>query len=109
MARKSLKEVRNQFKKESNIFDLPVRYDDLTARQKKYVRDLYVKKQNGLCLYCNNPLSKTPVQDKYIDWSLFPEHFMKYPIHLQHNHITGMTEGAVHAYCNAVLWQYHGR
>jgi hypothetical protein len=30
-------------------------------------------------------------------------------IHLQHCHKTNMTEGAVHAYCNAVLWQYEGK
>jgi hypothetical protein len=34
---------------------------------------------------------------------------LKSPIHLQHDHDTGLTEGAVHAYCNAVLWQYEGR
>jgi hypothetical protein len=40
---------------------------------------------------------------------LFPPNFLKYPVHLQHNHDTDMTEGAVHARCNAVMWQYHGR
>ena len=34
---------------------------------------------------------------------------LAHPIHLQHNHSTDMTEGAVHAYCNCVLWQYEGR
>jgi hypothetical protein len=32
-----------------------------------------------------------------------------HPVHLQHSHVTGLTEGAVHAFCNAVLWQYEGR
>ena len=41
--------------------------------------------------------------------STFPQNFLQYPIHLQHNHDTGMTEGAVHNYCNAVMWQYEGR
>jgi hypothetical protein len=27
---------------------------------------------------------------------------------LHHCHQTGLTIGAVHAKCNAVLWQYHG-
>ncbi len=48
------------------------------------------------------------ITDKKINWKLFPENFLKYPIHLQHNHDTGMTEGAVHNYCNAVMWQYEG-
>jgi hypothetical protein len=38
---------------------------------------------------------------------LFPELFLKYPVHLHHSHVTGLTIGAVHAYCNAVLWVYH--
>ena len=42
-------------------------------------------------------------------WDLFPPNFLKYKVHLQHNHSTGMTEGAVHALCNAVMWQYEGR
>jgi hypothetical protein len=43
-----------------------------------------------------------------IDASLFPPTMFKYPVHLHHNHVTGMTIGAVHALCNAVLWQYLG-
>jgi hypothetical protein len=39
--------------------------------------------------------------------SLFPKNFLKWPVHLHHSHDTGMTIGAVHSYCNAVLWQYH--
>lgn len=31
-----------------------------------------------------------------------------YPVHLHHDHKTGLTIGAVHAKCNAVLWQYYG-
>ena len=47
--------------------------------------------------------------EKKINWKLFPPFFLRFPIHLQHNHDTNMTEGAVHAYCNAVMWQYEGR
>jgi hypothetical protein len=49
------------------------------------------------------------VTSKPINWKLFPENFLMYPVHLQHDHNTNLTEGAVHAYCNAVLWQYEGR
>jgi hypothetical protein len=50
------------------------------------------------------------MQQKSINFSLFPGGigFLKYPIHLHHDHNTGMTIGAVHARCNAILWQYHG-
>jgi hypothetical protein len=43
-----------------------------------------------------------------INEKIFPPNFFKYPVHLHHDHNTGMTIGAVHAYCNAVLFQYHG-
>jgi hypothetical protein len=60
----------------------------------------------------NKPLDGHPskeVRGKIINTSLFPRGFFKNPIHLQHCHKTGMTEGAVHSLCNAVMWQYHNR
>jgi len=44
-----------------------------------------------------------------INLKLFPPGFLKNPVHLQHNHDSDLTEGAVHAKCNGVMWQYHGR
>jgi hypothetical protein len=92
--------------------ELPAKYNDLTPAQRKAVREEYVKLQNGACMYCHGPLSGEPcrrVSSKRINWKLFPPNFLKYPVHLQHCHKTGLTEGAVHAYCNAVMWQYEGR
>lgn len=92
--------------------ELPVYYDNLLAKQKAEVRAEYIKRQDGKCFWCKCPLHSPPpkrITDKKIRWSLFPPNFLKYPIHLQHDHDTGLTEGAVHAYCNAVMWQYHGR
>jgi hypothetical protein len=91
---------------------LPVKYTKLTPQEKKEVRHEYISLQEGKCMYCKCDLNKEPpveVTSKKINWKLFPENFLKYPVHLQHCHKTGMTEGAVHAYCNAVLWEYHGR
>ena len=88
---------------------LPTDYTRLEWWERAEVREQYVEDQKGLCAFCEKPLEELPIQDKKIDWTLFPPNFLKYPIHLQHDHNTGMTEGAVHAYCNAVLWQYHGR
>ena len=89
---------------------LPAKYDSLTWQRKREARETYVKLQNGQCFFCKEELS-LPVPDrikqKEINWKLFPEGFLKYPVHLQHNHETGLTEGAVHNYCNAVMWQYH--
>jgi len=93
-------------------YDLPVNYDETHFTERKLVREQYIEEQDGKCMYCGNKLIENPPIDiltKDIDWDLFPPNFLKAPIHLQHDHDTGMTEGAVHAYCNAVMWQYEGR
>lgn len=91
---------------------LPVKYETLTWQQKRDVRNEYVNLQDNKCMFCSQELTNSPpnnILSKKINWKLFPPNFLKYPVHLQHCHKTGLTEGAVHAYCNAVLWQYHGR
>lgn len=93
-------------------YNLPVDYTKLNWRQRKAVREQYVEEQKHMCHYCGCSLDEpapTHITNKKINWSLFPKGFLKNPIHLQHNHNTGMTEGAVHNYCNAVMWQYDGR
>lgn len=94
------------------MYKLPVDYTKLKFYEKALVREQYIKEQNGKCMYCGESLKKSApdyITNKYINWELFPENFLKAPIHLQHNHYTGMTEGAVHNYCNAVMWQYENR
>ncbi len=93
-------------------YSLPVNYDKLKQSERREVRLQYIDEQNGMCFYCKHSLSEEApefIQRKDINWRLFPSGFMRSPIHLQHNHSTGMTEGAVHNYCNAVMWQYEGR
>jgi hypothetical protein len=92
--------------------DLPVNYTKLSIEEKKKVRNEYIRCQGGNCMYCGGSLEQQPpnyILAKEIDWNLFPKGFLNYSVHLQHCHDTNMTEGAVHAYCNAVLWQYEGR
>lgn len=94
------------------MIDLPTHYSKLNWKRKKLVREQYIKEQNGKCMFCNNKLvddPPEPIKNANIDWGLFPTNFLKYPIHLHHNHDTDLTEGAVHSYCNAYLWQYEGR
>ncbi len=89
---------------------LPVNYTKLDWQNKKAVREEYIKTQLNKCYFCKCKLDKPApkrITRKIINWSLFPKNFLQYPIHLQHNHKTGMTEGAVHNYCNAVMWQYY--
>ena len=91
---------------------LPVNYTNLDSATRWAVREQYIQLQEGKCMWCGEALDAkppTPITDKKIDWRLFPRNFLRHPVHLQHDHATGMTEGAVHAYCNAVMWQYHGR
>lgn len=91
---------------------LPAYYPSLSPKERAKVREQYVEEQEGFCMYCHDPLSGHPakwVRSKRVDWSLFPQGFRDHPIHLQHNHETGMTEGAVHMRCNAVMWQYEHR
>ena len=92
--------------------ELPVDYTKLTQPQRREVRLQYIKEQNNLCMYCGETLdSLAPerITKRRINLKLFPDGFLDNPIHLQHCHKTNMTEGAVHAYCNAVLWEYEGR
>jgi hypothetical protein len=93
-------------------YQLPVNYNKLHYAERRLVRLQYIEIQAGKCYYCGEDLNKPApkrITDKSINWKLFPANFLQYPIHLQHDHKTGMTEGAVHNYCNAVMWQYDGR
>ncbi len=91
---------------------LPADYTKLSSLERRSVRLQYIEEQGGMCYYCGCPLDKEApkhITEKTINWDLFPEGFLQYPVHLQHDHVTGMTEGAVHNYCNAVMWQYDGK
>lgn len=93
-------------------YNLPVEYDNICAQERRMVREQYIKEQNNLCMFCGEDLFTDPperITDQNINLKLFPIGFLNHPIHLQHDHGTGLTEGAVHAHCNAVMWQYHGR
>jgi len=90
---------------------LPVDYRALTQPQRRQIREQYIVVQEGLCECCKVPLTEPPrkdIQDADINERLFPVGFFDHPIHLHHNHDTGMPIGAVRARCNAYLWQYEG-
>jgi hypothetical protein len=73
--------------------------------------DAEVLNQEGQCYHCAYPLHKDPPAHLLrieIKEELFPENFFDHPVHLHHDHNTGETLGAVHARCNAILWQYYG-
>lgn len=90
---------------------LPAPYSKLGSARRAAVRERYVEAQGGRCYHCGGDLDVPPhpdIMSKPIDWSRFPPNFLGSPVHLHHDHATDLTLGAVHAYCNAVLWQYHG-
>ena len=90
---------------------LPVIYDELKPHEKRLVREAYIENQGGKCYYCKASLKDTPPPDitnKNVTPTLYPRNFFDNPVHLHHSHVNGYTLGAVHAYCNAVLWEHEG-
>ena len=107
----AMQQVKRTLAKRIGTMSLPVNYNKLHWIERRAVREAYINIQKGRCCFCGEPLNSKPakqVRSKRIDKELFPKNFFDWPIHLHHNHKTGMTIGAVHNYCNAVLWQYHG-
>jgi hypothetical protein len=86
-------------------------YSKQTPDERRQTREAFVQLQHGLCYHCKyrlDGLPPTKITSIKILWSMFPPNFLKYPVHLHHCHSSDRVLGAVHAYCNAVLWQYHG-
>ena len=91
--------------------ELPINYDIASPALRKKAREQYIKNQDGLCCYCGSSLEGEPNRKLLkvpIIKELFPVGFFRWPVHLHHSHETGLTIGAVHSLCNAILWQYHG-
>ena len=89
----------------------PINYEEATHKQRREIREKYILFQEGKCWYCKSNIYEIPLKEitnKPINLKSFPKHFFSWPIHLHHNHRTGMTIGAVHNKCNAILWQYLG-
>lgn len=90
---------------------LPINYDKSHWSIRKKAREEYIRQQEGKCYFCEGPLDGDPPKGfgyLWIDTDLFPKNFFNHPVHLHHSHETGMTIGAVHCLCNAILWQYYG-
>lgn len=90
--------------------ELPINYNKAHWSIRKKARLQYIEEQDNKCYYCECDLDGDPpinVINTFVNWKLFPKGFRKNPIHLHHCRKTGMTLGAVHMYCNAVLWVVH--
>lgn len=91
--------------------DLPINYHDSHWTVRKEARLQYIKEQDGFCHHCGSLLSEPvpPQIAKYkINKRIFPKGMFDNPIHLHHDRKTGLSIGAVHAECNAILWEYYG-
>ncbi|MGB3844275.1 MAG: hypothetical protein WA940_00260 [Sphingopyxis sp.] len=94
------------------MFTLPTKYDELEWWERRAVREQYASEQDGKCWHCKGPLDGKPEgadANMRVTRRLFPASFFKHPVHLHHCHRTGMTIGAVHNHCNAVLWERYGQ
>jgi hypothetical protein len=90
---------------------LPINYDNAHWSVRKQAREQYVEEQKSRCWYCKTLLISQPsskVASKAINKKLFPNGMFNHPVHLHHDRNTGLTLGAVHAKCNAYMWQYLG-
>lgn len=93
------------------VYKLPVMYSTLSPSERRNVRIQYIKLQKNKCWFCEQDLDGVPnnlVRSSKLNLNLFPAGFLRNPIHLHHCHNTDLTIGAVHAECNAYLWQYLG-
>lgn len=112
MTREALIITRREMENIHPRLKLPAMYDECTQQQRKELREEYARLNFNMCFYCHYSLDEDSpynMENKPIKYSLFPPAFFSNPVHLQHDHDTGLTEGAVHSYCNAVMWQYEGR
>lgn len=92
------------------LTEIPAKYSEISQHARYVIREKYIEEQKGLCYHCHGDLKQGPPQDileKKVTPHLYPKGFFLRPIHLHHNHDTDMTIGVVHAYCNAVLWEYY--
>ena len=90
---------------------LPAKYDGLSVTARRLAREEYARRQDGKCWYCGERLIDAPGEkgQKPTTAKLFPVGFFDWPVHLHHDHQTGLTVGAVHAICNAVLAEHEGQ
>jgi hypothetical protein len=89
--------------------ELPADYKSMSREVRARVREEYARRQGGICPFCLQPLTGDPppcVTRLPLSKMLWPPEFFRWPVHLHHDHRTGLTIGAYHARCNAVLACY---
>jgi len=106
--------MKNKLPDPHDLIKLPVLYQG--CRNKALVREKYRRLQKNLCWFCHSSLDKGtpdsfrklyPITGQELQ-DIFPPGFMDYPVHLHHDHSSGWTKGAVHNYCNAIMFVYFG-
>lgn len=95
----------------TDLIQIPIMYNIASVRERRSARIEHRRQQNHKCWYCDANLDDLPpdrILDMDLGLHLFPRGFFRNREHLHHDHKTGMSVGAVHSVCNAILWQYHG-
>lgn len=93
----------------ADVPELPVMYDHVSREVRARVRDEYARRQKGICPFCLQPLLGDPppvIQRLPLNAMNWPPEFFRWPVHLHHDHRTGLTIGAYHSRCNAILACY---
>lgn len=105
-------DTRAQLRAQQERLQIPAMYDALTWVERRMVREEYIVLQKGACYWCKQTLLHDVSDDIKAKYPLDPRYwgpkFLEHPVHLHHDHNTGLTLGATHAYCNAILAQYYG-
>jgi hypothetical protein len=103
---------QRQMAAQQDRLTIPAYYDNLTWYERRLVREEYIVLQKGLCWACAQTLLHDvpdEVKERFpLDPRRWGPEFLKHPVHLHHDHRSGLTVGATHAYCNAILAQYYG-
>jgi len=104
--------TRAQLRAQQERLQIPAMYDALTWYERSLVREEYIILQKGACYWCKETLLHDTSEELKASYPLdpryWPEEFLKHPVHLHHCHRSGLTLGATHAYCNAILAMYYG-
>ena len=86
--------------------ELPTKYSSLSGERLSAVKEAYICLQRERCWLCGNnlyELSKYLVDNPKLMPLCGNELAERYPLHLHHDHDTGLTLGVTHAECNIII------
>lgn len=85
--------------------ELPTKYSSLSGERLSAVKDAYICLQRERCWLCGDNLYELPkyiVDNPNYMGLCYNQLAEQTPLHLHHNHDTGLTLGVAHAECNII-------